>query len=166
MYIQCFIWHGISKSSGPKLEVKGTSLPISLVACETGGAVGHTFSPVDDKVGVACQVHLGARVQGDTAPALKLISACGTVWDTAIIVVVVEAGRAGHVVVGFSAAAQALAVATLPLVCTGMLAVVWTHWRRHRKMGKRSVLIGCKQSALLDTITTKPRMIRVKKTVN
>lgn len=146
--------------------MKGTSLPITLVACETGGAVGHTFSPVDDKVRVAGQVHLRTGVQGNAAPALKLVSVCGTVWYTAIVMVVVEAGRAGHVIVGFSAAAKALAVATLPLVCTGMLAVFWTYWRRQRKTGKRSVLGGCKQSALLDTITTKQRMIRVKKILN
>ncbi len=128
--------------SGAKLEVKGTSLPISLVACEARGAVGHTFSPVDDKVSVTGQVHLRAQVHGDAAPALKLVRARGTVWHTATLVLVVEAGGAGHVVVGFSAAAQALAVATLPLVCAGEFAVFWAYWRRQREMGKRSVLGG------------------------
>ncbi len=94
-----------------------------------------------------------AQVHGDAAPALKLVSVWGTVWHAAALVVVVEAGGARHVVVGFSAAAQALAVTTLPLVCAGELAVFWAHWRRERKMGKRSVLGGCKQSALRDTIT-------------
>lgn len=139
MYMQSFTWHSISKSSG-KIEVKGTSLPISLVACEARGAVGHTFSPVDDKVSVAGQVHLGAQVHGDAAPALELVSVWGTVWHTVTLVVVVEAAGAGHVVVGFSTASQALAVATLSLVCTGKLAVFWAYWRRQRKVWKRTVL--------------------------
>ena len=107
--------------------MKGTSLPISLVACEAGGAVEHTFSPVDDKVRFAGQVHLTAQVHGDAAPALELVSAGGAVWHAAVLVEVVEAGGTGHVVVGFSAAAQALAVATLPLVGTGVLAVFWAN---------------------------------------
>lgn len=142
------------------------SLPISLVLREAGGAVGHAFSPVDDKVIVVLQVHFRAQVHGDAAPALKLERVCGTVRHTATLVVVVEAGGAGHVVVGFGAAAQALAVATLPLVCTGKLAVVWAYWRRQRKMGKRSVLGGCKQSALQDAVATKSRMLKVKKILN
>ena len=126
-------------NSKPKPEVKGTSLPISLVACEARGAVGHTFSPVDDKVSVARQVHLRAQVHGDAAPALKFVSVWRTVWHAAALVVVVQAGGAGHVVVGLGAAAQALAVATLPLVCAGQFTMLRTHWRRQRKMGKRSV---------------------------
>lgn len=122
--------------------MKGTSLPISLVACEARGAVGHTLSPVDDKVSVAGQVHLGAQVHGDAAPALELVSVWGTVLHAATLVVVVDAAGAGHVVVGFGAAAQALAVATLALVCAGKLAVVWAYWRRQRKMGKRLVFLG------------------------
>lgn len=55
--------------------MKAVSLPISLVAFEAGGAVGHTFSPVDDEVSVAEQVHLRAHLHGDAAPALKLVSA-------------------------------------------------------------------------------------------
>lgn len=94
---------------------------------------------MDDKVIVTGQVHLRAQVRGDAAPALKLVSARGTVWNTAVLMEIVEAGRAGHVVVGLSAAAQALAVATLPLVCTGKLAVIWANWRRQRQTGKRSV---------------------------
>lgn len=119
--------------------MKGTSLPISFIACEARGAVRHAFSLVDDKVSVTRQVHLRAQVHVDAAPALKLVSARGTVWNTAVLMEIVEAGRAGHVIVGLGAAAQALAVATLPLVCTGKLAVIWTNWRRQRKTGKRSV---------------------------
>lgn len=122
--------------------MKCPSLPISLIACEARGAVGHTFSPVDDKVSVTGQVHLRAQVHVDAAPALKLVSAWGTVWHTAIFVVVVEAGIAGHVVVGFRTAAQALAVATLPHVCAGKLAVFWANWRRQRKMGKSQFRVG------------------------
>lgn len=118
------------------------SLPISLVAGEARGAVGHALSPVDDEVSVAGQVHLGAQVHGDAAPALEFVSVPGTVRHTATLVVIVEAGGARHVVVGFRAAAQALAVAALPLVCAGELAVLWAYWRRQRKMGKRSVLGG------------------------
>lgn len=77
--------------------------------------------------------------------------------------VVVEAGGAGHVVVGLGAGAQTLAVATLPLVRAGKLAVFWAYWRRRRKMGKRSVWGGCKQSALQEAVTTKSWMIKVKK---
>lgn len=73
------------------------------------------------------QVHLRAQIHGDAAPAFEHVSAHGTVRYAAILVVVVEAGRAGHVVVGFSAAPQALAVATLPLVCAGKLAVFRAH---------------------------------------
>ena len=115
--------------------MKGTSLPISLIACEARGAVGHTFSPVDDKVSVTGQVHLRAQFHGDAAPALKLVSARGAVWHTSVLVEVVEAARAGRFIVGFSTATQALAVATLPLVCTGKLAVLWAYWRRQRKKG-------------------------------
>lgn len=46
----------------------------------------------------------------------------------AALVVVVEAGGARHVVVGFGAAAQALAVATLALVCAGKFAAFRTYW--------------------------------------
>lgn len=129
--------------------MKAPSLPISLVALEARGAVWHTFSPVDDEVSLTGQVHLRAQLHGDAAPALKLVSARGTLRHTAILVQVVEAGVTGRVIVGFGAATQALAVATLPLVCTSKLAVFWTHWRRQQKIGKRSVLGGCKQSALL-----------------
>lgn len=115
---------------------RGTSLPISLVACEAGGAFGHALSPVDDKVHVYGQVHLGAQVHGDAAPALELVGVRGTVWYATTLVVVVEAGGAGHVVVGLGAAAQALAVATLPFVRAGELAVVRAHWRRQRKDGR------------------------------
>lgn len=115
------------------MAVTGASLPISFVACEARGAVEHTFSPVDDKVSVPGQVNLRAQFHSDATPALKLISAWGTVWHTATLVLVMDAGGAGHVVVGFSAAAKALAVATHPFVCTGKLAVFWAYWRRWRK---------------------------------
>lgn len=99
--------------------MKDSSLPITLVTCEARGTVEHTLSVVDDKVKIAGQMHLSTQVHGNAAPALKLVGARGTVWDTPTLVVVVEAGGAGHVVVGFGAATEALAVATLPLVCTG-----------------------------------------------
>ena len=139
MYIQFVTWHGISISPGPKVEVKGKSLPISLVAGEARGAVRRTFSPVDDKVRVSGQVDLGAKVHADAAPALKLVSVWGTVRHAVTLVIVVEAAGAGRVVVGFSAAAEALAVATLLPVCARQLAVLRAYWRRQRKMGKRSV---------------------------
>lgn len=111
------------------------SLPIGLVACEAGRAVRHTFTPVEDKVIVTGKVHLRAQVHGDAAPALELVSVRGTVGHAAILVEVVQAGGAGRVAVGLGAAAQALAVATLPLVCAGMTAVFRAHWRRNRNMG-------------------------------
>lgn len=98
--------------------MKGVFLLICLVACEAGGAFWHAFSPVDDKLSVAEQVHLRAQVHGDATPALELVGARRAVLHTAALVVVVEAGRARHVVVGLSAATQALAVATLALVRT------------------------------------------------
>lgn len=67
-------------------------LPISLVAFETGGTVGHAFSVMDDEVGIAVQVHLCTQVHGDAAPALKPEGSRGTVGHTATLVVVVEAG--------------------------------------------------------------------------
>ena len=112
--------------------MKGTSLPISLVACEAGGAFRHALSSVDDKVDVAGQVHASAEVHGDATPALKLVGARGTVRHAAALVVVVEAAGAGHVVARLGAASQALAVAALPLVRAGILAVVWANWRRQR----------------------------------
>lgn len=69
-----------------------------------------------------------AQVHGDAAPTLELVGARGAVLHAAAFVVVVEAGGARHVVVGFSAAAQALAVATLALVCTGEFATFRTYW--------------------------------------
>lgn len=69
-----------------------------------------------------------AQVHGDAAPALELVGARGTVLHAAALVVVVEAGGARHIVVGLSAAAQALAVAALALVCTGECATFRTHW--------------------------------------
>lgn len=68
-----------------------------------------------------------AQVHGDAAPALELVGARGAVLHAAALVVVVEAGGARHVVVGFRAAAQALAVATLTLVCTGQRATFRTN---------------------------------------
>ena len=97
---------------------------------------------MDDKVHVNGQVHLGAQVHGDAAPALELVGVRGTVWYAVTLVVVVEAGGAGHVVVGLGAAAQALAVATLPFVRAGELAVVRAHCRRQREDG-REVSFGC-----------------------
>lgn len=121
-----------------KLGVKCKSLPVGLIACEARGAVGHTFSPVDDKVNFTGKLHPRAHVHGDATPAFKFVRARGTVWHTVTLVVVVEAGGAGRRAARFSAASQTLAVATLPLVCAGLFAVVWTDWRRQRKMGERS----------------------------
>lgn len=69
-----------------------------------------------------------AQVHGDAAPALELVGSRGAVLHAAALMVVVEAGGARHVVVGFGAAAQALAVATLALVCAGERAAFRTHW--------------------------------------
>lgn len=69
-----------------------------------------------------------AQVHGDAAPALELVGARGAVLHAAALVVVVQAGGARHVVVGLGAAAQALAVATLALVCAGEWAALRTHW--------------------------------------
>lgn len=113
---------------------------------------------MDDEGSIAGQVHLGAQVHGDAAPALKLVGVWGTVRHAAILVVVVEAAGARHVVVGFGAAAQALAVATLPLVCTGQLAVFGAYWGKVRETGRRSVSIGREQSVRPSAITTKSRM--------
>lgn len=99
--------------------MKGASLLICFVACEARRAIGHAFSPMDDKLSVAEQVHLGAQVHGDAAPPLKHVGARRAVLHATALVVEVEAGGARHVVVGFGAAAQALAVATLALVRTG-----------------------------------------------
>lgn len=113
---------------GEYCETKGTSLLIRLVACEAGGALGHALPPVDDELRVAEEVHLRAQVHGDAAPALELVGARGAVLHAAALVVVVQAGGARHVVVGLGAAAQALAVAALALVCAGERAALRTHW--------------------------------------
>lgn len=112
------------------------SLPVGLVARVARRAVKDTLSVVDDKVVVVGQVHLGAQVQGDAAPALVLVGASGAVGHTAALVVVVQAGRAGHVVARLRAAAQALAVATLPAVGAGQPAVGRADWRRQRRRGR------------------------------
>lgn len=83
---------------------------------------------MNDKLRVVEQVHLGAQIHGDTAPALELVGARRAVLHAAALVVVVEAGGARHVVVGLSAAAQALAVAALALVRAGELAALRTDW--------------------------------------
>ena len=87
--------------------------PVGLVAGETRRALGHALPRVDDKVKVAGQVHAGAKVHGDAAPALKLVRVRGAAGHAAVLVEVVLAGRTRHVVVWLRAAAQALAVATL-----------------------------------------------------
>lgn len=78
---------------------------------------------------------MGAKVHGDAAPALKLVRVGRAVGHATAFVVVVEAGGARGVTVGFGAAAQALAVATLALVGACLLAVAGTYWRRHREDG-------------------------------
>lgn len=84
------------------------------------------------------QVHLRAQVQGDAAPALKPVGSRGAVGHAATLMVVVNAGRAGHVVVRFGAAAQALAVATVPLVGACQLALLRTDWGGQRNRRNRS----------------------------
>lgn len=81
---------------------------------------------MDDEVRIAGQVHLRAQVHGDAAPALKPVGSRGTVGHAATLVIVVDAGGAGHVVVGFCAAAQALAVATVSPVGARQLALLRT----------------------------------------
>lgn len=73
-----------------------------------------------------------AQVHGNAAPALELVGVRGAVWHAAALVVVVEAGGAGPVVVRLDAAAQALAVATLPPFCAGKLAAIGAHWGREK----------------------------------
>lgn len=96
-----------------------------------------------------------AHVHGDAAPALELVGARGAVLHAAALVVVVEAGGARHVIVGFSAAAQALAVATLALVCTGERATFRTYWGDRGNGGT-----DVRQSAQQDAVPTKSRMIK------
>lgn len=77
-----------------------------------------------------------AQVHGDAAPALEQVGARGAVLHAAALVVVVQAGGARHVVVGLGAAAQALAVATLALVCAGERAALRTHWGDREDRGE------------------------------
>lgn len=100
-----------------------------------------------------------AQVHGDAAPALELVGARGAVLHAAALVVVVEAGGARHVVVGLSAAAQALAVATLALVCTGQRAAFRTDWGDREDGGTGTVV---RQSAQQDSLPTKSRTMKVK----
>lgn len=82
---------------------------------------------MNDKVSITWQVRLGAHLKCDAAPALKLVRAWWAVWHAALIVEIVEADGAGPVAVGLAAATQTLAVAALPVVCTGQLALIWAH---------------------------------------
>lgn len=91
---------------------------------------------MNDKVSITWQVRLGAHLKCDAAPALKLVRAWWAVWHAALVVEIVEAGGAGPVVVGLAAAAQALTVAALPVVCAGQLALIWTHWERENNKGR------------------------------
>lgn len=104
-----------------------------------------------------------AQVHGDAAPALELVGARGAVLHAAALVVVVEAGGARHVVVGFSAAAQALAVATLALVCTGECATFRTYWGDREGWGGDTGDTDVRQFAQRDAVPTKSRMMKVKK---
>lgn len=90
-----------------------------------------------------------AQVHGDAAPALELVGARGAVLHAAALVVVVQAGGARHVVVGLGAAAQALAVATLALVCAGEWAALRTHWGDREDGGGGQFVRQSKPSRIL-----------------
>lgn len=107
-------------------------IPAVLITGEAGWAVRHTLSSVDDETVVIRQVDLGAEVLGDAAPALKLVRAERTVLHAAALVIVVLAGGTGPVVVGHSAAAQALRVTALARVRAHPLAApLRTNWREN-----------------------------------
>ena len=72
-------------------------------------------------------MHFRALLHGNAAPALELVGVRRAVWHAAALVVVVEAGGAGPVIVRLGAAAQALVVATLPPFCAGKLAAIRAH---------------------------------------
>ena len=106
------------------------SSPVCLVACKPGGTVGHALPGVDDEAVEVGQVHPGAELGRDAAPALELVGAGRALGHAAALVVVVQAGRARRVAVRLRAAAQALAVAALAPVRTRLLAGVRANWRR------------------------------------
>lgn len=59
------------------------------------------------------EVHFGAELHADAAPALKLVGAWWAGGHAAPLVVVMHAGGAGRIAAGERAAAQALGVAAL-----------------------------------------------------
>lgn len=87
---------------------------MALVSGEAGGAVRDALALVNDEaVKVVGQVHQGAHVHGDAAPALEAVGVGRARGHAAALMVEVQAGRARRVAVRLRAAAQALAVATL-----------------------------------------------------
>ena len=88
--------------------------PVGGGAGEPRWALGHALAGVDDEAVEVGQVHPGAELGRDAAPALEAVGAGGAVGDAAPLVVVVHAGGAGRGVGRRRAAAQALRVAALP----------------------------------------------------
>lgn len=83
----------------------------------------------DERVRIR-EVHFGAELHTDAAPALKLVGSRGAFGHAAPVVVVVHAGGAGRITVGQRAAAQALGVAALSIHCASSPSTpLWALWR-------------------------------------
>lgn len=106
-------------------------VPQVLVTHESGRAVRHALSPVDDESIVIGQVEFGAHVPGDATPALELQGARWAVLHAAILVIIVLAGGTRPVVVGLGAGTQTLGVTARARVSAGPVAAnLWANWRK------------------------------------
>lgn len=87
---------------------------------------------MDDETVEIWDVHFGAELGADAAPALKLVGVGWAVSNAAPLVVVVHTCRACCVTTRDYAAAQALGVAALAIRCARpTLTLLWALWKRH-----------------------------------
>lgn len=125
--------------------------------------LGHALLPVDDERVRLRQVHFGAELHADAAPALELVGARWALGHAAPSVIVVHAGGAGHVASRERAAAQALGVAALAIRrASSPSTLLWALWRAQKRE-----LDPCKSKqfslTLCSAIVGNPRPGRVKK---
>lgn len=101
----------------------------------------HALAVVNDKaIGVAALGvgDVGAEIAVHTAPALEPVGARRAGRHTHAFVVVVSAGHTGGVVVGRTAAAQALWVATFIVLGAGSLSAhTWAHCGNRGEGGEK-----------------------------
>lgn len=79
------------------------------------------------------QVHFGAELHADAAPALKPVGARWALGHAAPVMMVMHAGGAGRITAGERAAAQALGVAALTVHRASLPStLLWALWRAQK----------------------------------